>query len=78
MTLKSDSGFILGYKFGFVGRLNAAEVRVCTDGSGYFIYGIGFSEFIPTKKMKRYSFIESLSTGRRLYNVNGKWVGGDN
>lgn len=77
MTLKSEKGFILGYKFGFVGRLNAVEVRVCTDESGYFIYGVGFSEFVPAKKMKRYSFIESLSTGRRLYNVNGKWIGGD-
>ena len=77
MTLKSKKGFILGYKFGFVGKLGAEEVRVCEDGSGYFTYGIGFSKFVPANKMKRYSFIESLSTGRRLYNVNGKWVGGD-
>lgn len=77
MNLKSKDGFILGYKFGFVGRLNACEVRVCDDGSAYFIYSIGFSEFVPKSKMKRYSFIESIETGRRMYNVNGKWVGGD-
>ena len=78
MTLKSNQGFILGYKFGFVGKLNAAEVRICTDNSGYFIYGVGFSEFISERKLKRYSFIESISIGRKLYNVGGKWIGGDN
>lgn len=77
MTLKSEKGFILGYKFGFVGRLNAVEVRVCSDESGYFIYGVGFSEFVPAKKMNRYSFIESVETGHRMYNIKGSWVGGD-
>lgn len=27
MTLKSNQGFILGYKFGFVGKLNAPKLE---------------------------------------------------
>lgn len=76
-SMKSNKGFILGYKFGFNGRLNAQQVNVDSDGSGFFIYSIGFSEFVPAKKMNRYSFIESLETGHRMYNIKGSWVGGD-
>lgn len=77
LTLASSKGFVLGYKFGFNGKLNACTVNVSPDGSGFFIYSTGFSEFVPASKMKRYSFIESLETGHRLYNSNGRWVGGD-
>ena len=77
LTLTSSKGFVLGYKFGFNGKLNACTVNISPDGSGFFIYSIGFSEFVPASKMKRYSFIESLETGHRLYNIKGRWVGGD-
>ena len=76
-TMESNKGFVIGYKFGFNGRLNAKQVNVGSDGSGFFIYSIGFSEFVPVNRMSRYSFIESLETGRRMYNIKGRWVGGD-
>ena len=52
-SMKSNKGFVLGYKFGFNGRLNAQQVNVDSDGSGFFIYSVGFSEFVPVKKMNR-------------------------
>lgn len=74
-SMKSNKGFVLGYKFGFNGRLNAQQVIVNSDGSSFFIYSAGFSEFVPVKKMNRYSFIESLESGHRIYNIKGSWVG---
>ena len=76
-SMKSDKGFVVSYKFGFNARLNAQQVNVDSDGSGFFIYSIGFSKFVPVNTMNRYSFIESLETGRRMYHIKGSWVGGD-
>lgn len=76
MKLTSTKGFIIGYKFGFNGKLLASEFRIGDDGA-YATYLKGLVEFIPAKKLKRYSFIESIETGRRLYNLSTGWVGGD-
>ena len=76
-SMKSNKGFVVGYKFGFNARLNAQQVNVDSDGSGFFIYSIGLSEFVPVNRMNRYSFIESRETGYRMYNIKGSWVGGD-
>lgn len=76
MKLTSTKGFIIGYKFGFNGKLLASEIRIGYDGA-YATYLKGLVEFIPAKKLKRYSFIESIETGRRVYNLSTGWVGGD-
>lgn len=77
MKLTSTKGFIIGYKFGFNGKLLASEIRITDDGGAYATYLRGLVEFIPAKKLKRYSFIESIETGRRLYNLSTGWAGGD-
>ena len=74
IILSSDNGFIIHYKFGFNAKLNATTLKIYEDGTAMYTNSFGITTLIKKSRMDRYAFIESLTTGKKAFNVKGKWI----
>ena len=73
ITLQSQDGFLIRYKFGYTMRANYQTIVIYPD---YILLTTpyGGTKVVSGFNLKQYDWIKSISFGETAYNTSNGWV----